>query len=73
MGHYNKPSIAEKDWTLEVSGLVKHPMRFTLQASSNLVSWVSLVTNTSASGSFDFTDTRSTNAPRRFYRALMLP
>jgi hypothetical protein len=48
-------------------------MRFTLQASSNLVSWIPLVTNTSATGTFDFTDTKSTNAPRRFYRALMLP
>jgi hypothetical protein len=48
-------------------------MHFMLQASSNLVSWVPLITNTSASGTFDFTDTRSTNAPRRFYRALMLP
>ena len=26
-----------------------------------------------ASGSFDYTDAKSTNAPRRFYRALMLP
>jgi DMSO/TMAO reductase YedYZ molybdopterin-dependent catalytic subunit len=31
VGHYNKPSIAEKDWSLEVAGLVKRPMRFTLQ------------------------------------------
>ena len=31
VGHYDKPSIAEKDWTLEISGLVKRPMRFTLQ------------------------------------------
>ena len=31
VGHYNKPSLAEKDWSLEVAGLVKRPMRFTLQ------------------------------------------
>jgi hypothetical protein len=48
-------------------------MRFTLQGSSNLVNWIPLVTNTSASGTFDFTDSRSTNMTRRFYRALMLP
>lgn len=30
VGHYNKPSLAEKDWSLEVAGLVKRPMRFTL-------------------------------------------
>jgi hypothetical protein len=48
-------------------------MRFTLQTSSNLVNWTPLVTNTSTTGTFDYIDTRSTNAPRRFYRALMLP
>jgi DMSO/TMAO reductase YedYZ molybdopterin-dependent catalytic subunit len=31
VGHYDKPSIAEKDWALEVSGLVNRPLRFTLQ------------------------------------------
>jgi DMSO/TMAO reductase YedYZ molybdopterin-dependent catalytic subunit len=31
VGHYDKPSIAEKDWALEVSGLVTRPLRFTLQ------------------------------------------
>jgi DMSO/TMAO reductase YedYZ molybdopterin-dependent catalytic subunit len=31
VGHYNKPSIPEQDWTLEVTGLVKRPMTFTLQ------------------------------------------
>jgi DMSO/TMAO reductase YedYZ molybdopterin-dependent catalytic subunit len=31
VGHYNKPSLDEKDWTLEVGGLVKRPMTFTLQ------------------------------------------
>jgi DMSO/TMAO reductase YedYZ molybdopterin-dependent catalytic subunit len=30
VGHYNKPSLAEKDWTLEVTGLVKRPMTFML-------------------------------------------
>jgi hypothetical protein len=62
---------AQQAFRLRLTG--RPAMRFTLQASSNLVSWVPLVTNTSASGSFDFTDSRSTNAPRRFYRALMLP
>jgi DMSO/TMAO reductase YedYZ molybdopterin-dependent catalytic subunit len=31
VGHYDKPSIAEKDWALEVGGLVTRPLRFTLQ------------------------------------------
>lgn len=62
---------AQRALRLRLTG--RPAMRFTLQSSSNLVSWVPLVTNTSASGTFDFTDSRSTNAPRRFYRALMLP
>lgn len=30
VAHYDKPAIAEKDWTLEVTGLVKNPMTFSL-------------------------------------------
>jgi len=42
-----------------------------LQASTNLVSWMSIGTNTtSASGTFTFPDTQSTNLARRFYRAV---
>ncbi len=48
-------------------------MKFTLQGSTNFVNWTSLITNSSASGLFEFTDSRSTNSPFRFYRALMLP
>jgi len=45
-----------------------------VQVSTNLASWVPLVTNTtSAGGSFDFTDGQSTNFPRRFYRAVASP
>ena len=29
MGHYNKPSIDEKNWTLEVTGLVRRPVIIT--------------------------------------------
>ncbi len=31
VGHYNKPAIDEQAWKLEVTGLVKRPMTFTLQ------------------------------------------
>jgi DMSO/TMAO reductase YedYZ molybdopterin-dependent catalytic subunit len=31
VGHYNKPSLDEKNWTLEVTGLVKRPLSFTVQ------------------------------------------
>jgi DMSO/TMAO reductase YedYZ molybdopterin-dependent catalytic subunit len=30
VGHYNKPVIDEKAWTLKITGLVKRPMTFTL-------------------------------------------
>ena len=62
---------AQRAFRLRLTG--QPAMHFTLQASSNLLSWIPLVTNTSAGGTFDYTDSKSTNAPRRFYRALMLP
>ena len=62
---------AQRAFQLRLSG--PPAMRFTIQASSNLVNWTSIVTNNSATGTFDYTDSRSTNAPRRYYRALMLP
>jgi hypothetical protein len=48
-------------------------MRFTIQISSNVVSWSSLFTTNSASAVFDFVDRGSSNVPVRYYRALMLP
>ena len=62
---------AQKAFKLRLTG--QPAMRFTIQASTNFVNWTPLLTNTSATGSFDYTDPKSTNAPRRFYRALMLP
>ena len=48
-------------------------MRFTLQSSSNLLNWTSLVTTNSTNSFFEFTDPRSTNSTLLYYRALMLP
>ena len=62
---------AQKAFKLRLTG--QPAMRFTIQASTNFVNWTPLLTNTSATGSFDYIDPKSTNAPRRFYRALMLP
>ena len=56
---------------LQVNGLPS--MHFTIQASTNLLNWVSLVTTNSASGTFDFIDTTASGSQRQFYRALMLP
>jgi hypothetical protein len=48
-------------------------MHFTIQASTNLVNWVPLVTTNAPGGLFDYIDTTSPGVPQRFYRALMLP
>jgi hypothetical protein len=42
-------------------------------ASTNLQSWVPLVTNPLVGGSLNFTDALATNFTRRFYRALLQP
>ena len=54
--------------------LVGHAgMKFTIQASSDMRQWSSLITTNSANDTFDYTDTGSTNYPLRYYRALMQP
>jgi subtilisin family serine protease len=45
-----------------------------IQASTNLVSWSPIFTNTTSSaGTFDYTDSQSTNLTWRFYRAVSSP
>jgi len=45
-----------------------------IQASTNLTGWLPVFTNiTSASGTFDFTDSQSTNWAQRYYRAIASP
>ena len=45
-----------------------------VEVTTNLASWLPLVTNTtSADGTFECTDDQSTNAVRRFYRAVAAP
>jgi hypothetical protein len=48
---------------LDGSGLV-------IYASSNLVSWLPIYTNSTASGTLQFLDSRATNFLHRFYRAV---
>jgi hypothetical protein len=40
-----------------------------IEASTNLVDWIPIFTNSTLSGSFAFTDQTATNIPSRFYRA----
>src|SRR6185369_10037750 len=47
-------------------------MRFTVQSSTNLLNWSALLTTNSATSIYDYVDP-TTNQPRRFYRAIMLP
>jgi hypothetical protein len=43
-------------------------LRYAIDASTNLATWLPLVTNTAVAGQFTFTDTASGNFPIRFYR-----
>ncbi len=45
--------------------------RYIVEASTNLVTWTKLVAKTSAGGTAQFTDTRSTNYTRRYYRVMV--
>jgi plastocyanin len=46
---------------------------FIIQASTNLVSWSGLYTNTAPAASYTYVDNGAAAFPRRFYRALALP
>jgi hypothetical protein len=43
-----------------------------IQTSSNLMDWISVVTNDSGTNLFQFIDPNSSQLPERFYRALVL-
>jgi hypothetical protein len=47
--------------------------RFSIQSSTTLVNWTTILTTNASGNLFDFIDNASSNEPRRFYRALMLP
>jgi len=62
----------QREQHLQVLG--RPDLHFSIQASSNLVTWTSLIDVTNpSSGVFDYIDTNSINVPRRYYRALLLP
>jgi len=49
-------------------------LHLSIQASTNLINWISLITTTnSPTGVFDYFDNDSVNMPLRYYRALLLP
>jgi hypothetical protein len=47
--------------------------RYTLEFSTNLLSWTSGVTVTNVTGTVQFTDTQATNFSYRFYRCRIAP
>jgi hypothetical protein len=49
------------------------PQGFVIQASSNLINWVALSTNTLTGNRFDYTNFSQTNMVKRFYRAYTPP
>jgi hypothetical protein len=56
---------------LKMTGLANR--NHIIQASSDLVTWVSLTTNSVTNGEFDFTETSLVSSNARFYRALLAP
>ncbi|MDB6110921.1 MAG: hypothetical protein JWR69_2671 [Pedosphaera sp.] len=65
------PGFTNGTFQLQVSGLVGKS--YVLQASTNLVDWVSLNTNTPNATPFSLVDPGASNFPARFYRAVQLP
>jgi len=53
---------------MQVSGLVGK--NYILQASTNLIDWISLETNSATASELDFNDPAITNFTRRFYRVI---
>ena len=51
----------------------KNNARYAVEASTNLVGWASLKTNTVTGGFFDYTDTGAPGLRQRFYRARWVP
>jgi hypothetical protein len=72
-------TFGKAPFNLEMTGLVGKG--YVLQATTNLNSWVSILTNMPAadpnqllpSNVFDFIDPLATNFPRRFYRSFQQP
>jgi hypothetical protein len=58
-------------FTFHVAGVA--PSGFAIQASTNLVNWFSVATNTLLNGHADYTNLNATNLPLRFFRAVTPP
>jgi len=62
------PTVSAGQFTMSVSGLPGY--KYIVQASTNLTSWIPLVTNPAP---FVFTESNTDAYPRRFYRTVFVP
>lgn len=68
----NKPlAIGGGQYLIRVNGT--EGVKFAVQASTNLTSWIALKTNVISGGYFDYLDTTAVGLPRRYYRAKWIP
>jgi hypothetical protein len=65
------PSLADGKFGMTISGDAGPD--YTIQASSNLLNWSSILTTNPPSTPFLYLDTAATNYPQRFYRILLGP
>lgn len=65
------PAFSGGVLTVELSAVTNET--YVLQASTNLVNWTSIATNTPVSTPFYLSDPNASNFPTRFYRAVLQP
>jgi len=63
--------ISNGGFQLQLSGLSSQ--NYVLQASTDLVDWISIITNVPTVTPFSLTDTNASNFRQRFYRAIQTP
>jgi hypothetical protein len=62
---------ANRENIVQVNG--RPGLNFSIQGSTDLKQWSTLVTTNAPTGLFNFTDKNSVGVPVRYYRALILP
>jgi hypothetical protein len=63
--------LSDGRFRLTVTGAA--PQGFVIQASTNLVTWLGLLTNSLSGGRFDYTNSNPTSLGQRYYRASSPP
>ena len=63
------PKMSAKGFQLHVTGITG--VNFVVYASSNLVNWAPIYTNTDLIGTVDYTDTAASQFSARYYKVLM--